>query len=154
MSKELNVAADSKPVSHAQQSIRQLMESVMDLLSREDALDGQLGESLRELNAALDQRISAPETVATFEDAVERAPWLTAEGERLRQEQTALRQSLQAIVVCSRSSGGAVESKKRLIQQMADLAELFVEYDVAEQNFFQAAFPGPEWVTQSQTVEF
>ena len=121
------------------------MQAVLDLLGRDDTADDTLGELLCELAAMLEHRMTAPETVAAYEDAIQRAPWLTAERERLRQQQAAVRQSLRALAVCQRCAGGSNASRQQLVQQMQDVAELYIEYDMAEQNFLQTAFPGPDW---------
>ena len=97
------------------------------------------------LAESLQQRINASEANATYEEAVLRAPWLTSERERLRQQQLALQQSLQAIILRLRRGVCSRQSAQQLFQQMHDLAELYVEHDVAEQSFFERAFPGPDW---------
>jgi len=145
MCDEVRLPAKPEPNGRAQPSGRQRMESVLDLLRQENTSDRQLNESLSELGASLERHITASEVVAAYEDAVLRAPWLTSERERLRQQQMALRQSLQAIILCLRRGVGSRQSAQQLFQQMQDVAELYVEYDVAEQNFFETAFPGPDW---------
>jgi capsule polysaccharide export protein KpsE/RkpR len=94
----------------------------------------------------LDQCVASQIADGIYDDAVERAPWLTADAERLKQHQSALRQSLQALRMLVSRRGGSSDS---FAPRFHEFVELYMEHEAAEQDFLQAAFPGPAWALQS-----
>lgn len=141
----LSSDADSEAKSAGTRSPRQIVEVVMELLRQEDCSATSVDNLFDELAFALDRRFSSQEFVFSFENAVERAPWLTADAERLKQQQAELQQSLQAIRMLPCYGGSTVESARQLALRINDFAELFSEYEADEDNFLHAAFPGPHW---------
>jgi hypothetical protein len=118
----------------------------MELLQKKNPAATDIDKLLVGLSHLLDQCVAAQIAEGIYEDAVQRAPWLTADAERLKQQQTALRQSLQALRMLVSRGGGSSES---LAQRFDEFAELYTEHEAAEQDFLQAAFPGPDWALQS-----
>lgn len=123
------------------QSPRQLIESLIELLHHSDASPADTRRLLKELGLSVERCFDSRNADDTYEAALLRAPWLTAEVEELKQQCSALRQSLKSMqLLASRSVGLG-----QLAQQFNDFAELYVEHETAECNFLDSAYPGPDW---------
>jgi hypothetical protein len=146
MADEHSGSAMTEPVAAADRSPRELMDAIVELLRLEHASTTDFDKLLDQLADGMDQCVGAQEEESIYDDAVQRAPWLTADAERLKQQQTALRESLQALRMLSRRGSGSGES---LARRFDEFVELYAEHDAAEQDFFQAAYPGPDWAVQS-----
>ncbi len=127
-------------------STRESIELMVELLRGENPSPTHVDALLVELAEGIDHCIATHQVEGIYEDAIQRAPWLTADGERLKQQLAAMAQSLQALRMLASRGGGLGES---LAGRFEEFAELYAEHEAAEQDFLQAAFPGPDWALQS-----
>ncbi|NIP86598.1 MAG: hypothetical protein GTO03_13945 [Planctomycetales bacterium] len=133
------------PVETGRRPLRELIEAVMGLLRSEPASADELDQLLTQLADGLDQDLTLQLAEGIYDDAVLRAPWLTADAERLKQQQAGLQQSLQALRMLAGRDGLPSDS---VAQRFSEFAELYLEHEAAEQDFLQSAFPGPDWALQ------
>ena len=127
------------------ESPRGLMASVVELLRIEDASIAEIDAVLGSLAKSMDRCFASRRSSGTYEDAIARAPWLTAEFERLNHQETSLRQSLQALRTLVARRDGSFEVARQLTSQFDDFVEFYLEHEAAEHNFLEAAYPGPDW---------
>lgn len=136
----IHLSTTSDPSSSA--TPRQLLEAVTELLQQKDASISNVQGLVGQLAESLDRYCESRETRALYDDAIVRAPYLTADAERLAQQQSALRQSLQSLRILASRPGVSCESLGRRCEEFT---ELYLEFEAAEHNFLQTAFPGPDW---------
>jgi hypothetical protein len=129
------------------------MDTLIGLLRLEDTQLVTVKELLGQLAGLLDDCFDPCRIDAVYDDAVQRAPWLTADAERLRQEVSVLRQSLQAVRMLASGGEGSVRTVPQLGSQFNDFVESYLEYEAAKQNFLQTAFPAPDWVMDDSDSE-
>lgn len=129
----------------AVRSPRQLIEAVIELLRQDGVAATTIEDLLGNLAEALEQHFASQSTDDIHDDAVQRAPWLTADAERLKHQQTAVQQSFQAFQMTARRG---MASRESLADEFDEFAELYLDYETAEQGFLEAAFPGPAWAEQ------
>ncbi len=146
MSKEIRDTPAAQLPSTASHSTRQLIEAMVELLRQENAPADNVRRLFGELTESIERCFASRHADGSREDALERAPWLTADAERLKQQQSQVCQSLQHICLLAGRQGGLPES---LSSQFDDFVELFLEHEAAEHVFLQAAYPGPTWAAQS-----
>jgi iron-sulfur cluster repair protein YtfE (RIC family) len=109
-----------------------------------DAMIG-LRERIDWLAEQLSRRFASEEQSGRYDDALCRAPWLTARAQELQQQHQQLTDLLNGLQSLCQSSEGLVAWWQRLRQDFAEFAELLEEHEAAENNLLDDMHPGPSW---------
>lgn len=145
MTDQTRVTQSAEFMPSATRPPRQLIEDLIENLRKSDTLSTKTKTQFRQSIRLLDQCIESRKDEYGYADAVERAPWLTADVEQLKRNWQELRQTLYALYKCVRRGEDSHES---LIRQFNQYAERFVDCEADEQCVLQAAFPGPAWTDE------
>ncbi len=148
MNTEIPPPADLPAHPRRSTSRRELIQSVVELLRRGEARGSALEELLGRLATSVDQWMSSRRGDGTYDAALQNAPWLTSDVERLKRDQAALRQSLQSFQLQRTHLDDSEASVRQLSQQFEDFAAQLVDCEVAEQTLLHNAYPGPSWVLE------
>ena len=125
---------------------QQVMEEITDLVYESADAVSRLRDRIERLADQIGRRFAAEEQSGRYEDALCRAPWLTARTQELQQQHTQLIEALHGIQRLCESSDGPVAWWERARQDFADFAELLQEHEAAEKNLIEELHPGPDWV--------
>lgn len=120
-----------------------MTEDLVETLRQETISAAEIRQRLERLKEVLDNRFESPENKGVIENLVSRSPWLTSDAERLRQLQTDMLQSVESCFDHVKNTDGSRDFCRRLIKQLSEFAELYVEAESAHEELLHAAFPGP-----------
>ncbi len=129
----------------------QSLDILIDLLRQDVVCEPDVQQGLKTLLGSLKQRFGSSWNQAVFEDTVQFAPWLTAKMERLRKRQSELLQCLTSCCLQARRLPLSEEVRARLVEQLTDLAEKYVETETDQECLFHTAFPSPAWTAQPRS---
>ena len=147
MSDETRKTTSSEFQSSPVRPPRQIIEDLIETLQMKNSLSANPERQFNQSIKSLLQCIALRGDHHAYIDAVERAPWLTADVEQLKRQWTQLEEGLHAIYECARHDETPLNA---LIDQLNGFAERFLECEADEQCFLQAAFPPPSWITENQ----
>ena len=147
MSDETRETTSSEFLSSPVRPPRQIIEDVIETFRKRDSLSANAKQQFNRSIRLLDQCIASRGDHHAYADAVERAPWLTADVEQLKRQWTELQQGLHAI---DKRARRGESPNKSLIDQLNGFAERFFECEADEQCLLQAAFPPPSWTNENQ----
>ncbi len=108
-----------------------LTESAIQWLRGEKVSTADLQRLLAKLAELLNYRFASPSNLAVFEDAILTAPWLTADAQRVMQQQSDLLRALDSCCRLSHQLGESENSRRELLQRLSEFAELYIETETA-----------------------
>ena len=132
---------------HSSLSPNQLIEEMIENVSKVDASLAKEKKQLIESIKQLEQCIASRSAESAYADAIARAPWLTGDAEQLKRHWRELRKSLRELYEDADREDG---SREKLIEKFNAVAAEFDDCEADEQCLLQAAFPGPAWTDENR----